>query len=64
MNGYTETNGTYAMIEVMALDHMFRLWSQIFDKRDRRPAQGEPNPVPASQTVISEMEAAPAACGC
>jgi hypothetical protein len=64
MNNYTEQTGTYGMVQVMALDYVFRLWAEAFGHRGRRAAQGDRKPVAAPQTVICQTAAVPKACGC
>ena len=61
---YTDPNGTYGMIQVMALDYVFRLWTEMLGNKQQRPAMSEPKDVAMPQTAIYQTAAAPKACGC
>jgi len=64
MLNYTEPTGAYGMIQVMALDYVFRLWAEILGKPGQRPALGRTQDVAATQSIICPKAPAPEACGC
>jgi len=64
MINIAESNGLYGMIQVRALDYVFRLWAEILGDKGQRPALGQTEDIAASQAVIGPAVAAPNACEC